>query len=520
MSSTYAEEIETLIRARYPVLYIVSYEESRVENLLQDIAVKRNKRLMTWSISRGLLPYGTSLQSSRHVDESTRDPGNALDQVVKAVEPAIYLFKDFHPFLCDPTISRKVRELALYLKNTYTTLVLVSPTQKIPLELEKDIAVCQIPLPDVHDLRDLLDRTIDEVNKGGQVHVQLDDAGKERVLQATLGLTLTEAENVFAKALVRDGKLDSENLDTILSEKEQLIRKSGLLEYYRAQEQFHDVGGYDLLKVWLMKRQAAFSERAREFGLPAPKGVLLIGVQGCGKSLSAKAVSSLWKVPLLRLDMGKVFSSLVGSSEENVRNAIRVAESVAPAILWIDEIEKAFAGVQSSAFSDAGTTARVFGNFLTWLQEKTAPVFVIATANNVQQLPAELLRKGRLDDIFFVDLPTQPEREEIFSIHLRRRKRDPKKFDLKAVAQVTSGFSGAEIEEAVISALFDVFSVAQDITTEAILKSVSETVPLSKTMKEQIDELREWAGSRARRASSQESEAIEAAPMGRKLELA
>jgi SpoVK/Ycf46/Vps4 family AAA+-type ATPase len=300
---------------------------------------------------------------------------------------------------------------------------------------------------------------------------------------------------------VKTGGLCEKDVPVILSEKEQIIRKSGMLEYYRATEAFENIGGMEDLKEWLRKRKMAFSEEAKKFGLPSPKGVLLIGVQGCGKSLCAKALASLWRVPLLKLDMGKVFDSLVGSSEQNVRQAIKVAESVAPTILWVDEVEKAFAGTQSSTFSDAGTTSRVFGTFITWLQEKTAPVFVVATANNISQLPPELLRKGRFDDIFFIDLPDADERLEIFKIHIAKRGRNTTKFDLKKLAMTSEGFSGAEIEEAVIAALYDVFAKGEDLNTEAILNSLSSTVPLSKTMEEDINKLRKWAKERARLAS-------------------
>ncbi len=515
--SKIAEELETLIRARYPLIYVVTWEEPRLDAILSSIAAKRGKKLFVWSISRGLLPFGTPLQSKK-IDEATRDPAVALDRVVEHVEPAIFCFKDFHPFMSDPVIVRKLRELAQYLKSTYTTVVLSSPTQRIPMELEKDIAVVEFGLPDEAELRELLERTIEEVSRNTPIKIRLTEEEKERIVQAALGLTLSEAENVFAKTLIKRGGLGAEHLDVIISEKEQIVRKSGLLEYYHSTERFDDVGGLDLLKDWLRKRQMAFTERAREYGLPTPKGVLLIGVQGCGKSLTAKAVASLWKVPLLRLDMSRIFSSLVGASEENLRNALRVAESVSPCILWVDELEKSFAGAQSSALSDAGTTARVLGYFLTWLQEKTAPCFVIATANSIEQLPPELLRKGRLDEIFFVDLPSKRERMEIFAIHLRKRKRDPSLFDLEALAEASQGFSGAEIEQAVISALYDAFSEGRDITTNDILKAIRETVPLSVTMKEQIDALREWASGRARRASSEESEEVPVMPM-RRLEI-
>jgi SpoVK/Ycf46/Vps4 family AAA+-type ATPase len=274
-----------------------------------------------------------------------------------------------------------------------------------------------------------------------------------------------------------------------------------LLEYCATSESFSSVGGMAVLKDWLGKRSLAFSREAREFGLAAPKGILMLGVQGCGKSLCAKAVSTQWQLPLLRFDMGRMFGSLVGSSEENVRRAISVAESVAPAVLWVDEIDKAFAGSQASGATDGGTTARVFGTFLTWLSEKTAPVFVVATANDISHLPPELLRKGRLDEIFFVDLPDPQERVEVFRIHLQKRGRDFAAFDLNRLAELSQDFSGAEIEEAINSALYDAFYGREELTTGHVLQALGETVPLARTMDEQISELRRWAEGRARNAS-------------------
>jgi SpoVK/Ycf46/Vps4 family AAA+-type ATPase len=515
-ASDVIEEIEVLVRARYPVIYIVTWEETRAEEAIFQIARKREKKVFTWSVTRGLTSYGSSPQSSRNVDEKTRDPLVALDQVLQFVDPAIFIFKDFHPFFCDNAVVRKVREVAQYLKNSYKTLILTSPTLRLPLELEKEVCLVDLDLPGREEMGALLDRTLAEVNKNAGLDIKLSDGAKEMIVNASLGLTTSEAENVFAKTLVKTGGLSETDVPLILSEKEQIIRKSGMLEYYRASEEFKNVGGLADLKEWLRKRKNAFASEARQFGLPAPKGVLLIGVQGCGKSLCAKAVASLWRVPLLRLDLGRVFSSLVGSSEENVRGAIRVAESVSPAILWMDEIEKAFAGTHSSSFSDAGTTARVFGTFVTWLQEKTAPVFVIATANQISQLPPELLRKGRFDEIFFVDLPDKDERAEIFRIHIEKRGRDPDRFDLAALAEASEGFSGAEIEEGVVAALFDDFDKGQDLTTESIVRSLRATVPLSRTMKEEIDRLRDWARDRARPASPTQSLA---AISGRRIEL-
>jgi SpoVK/Ycf46/Vps4 family AAA+-type ATPase len=532
MLSEQLAEMDTLIRARYPVLYIVSWEEERVEQAIGEIACQRNKKLFVWSSSSGMVQRylaapnappqpkeDTSRRPSRkEVDERTRDPQVVLSAIQEYVEPAIFILRDMHPYLNDPGVARKLRDVASAIKSSYKTVILVSPTLKLPFELQKDITVLDFDLPEVADLEKLLDARVKELKESTNIEIKVDPKAKERILYAARGLTLNEAENVFAKTLVMARKLTEEEIPIILSEKEQAIRKSGLLEYYRPQEQLTDVGGLDLLKDWLRKRTLAFGDRAKEFGLPAPKGVLLLGVQGCGKSLCAKAVASLWRLPLLRLDVGKVFSDLVGSSERNVREAIKVAESVSPSILWVDEIEKAFAGTQSSSFSDAGTTARVFGTFLTWLQEKEASVFVIATANNIQMLPAELLRKGRLDEIFFVDLPTRAERSAILGIHLQRRGRKPEEFDLDQLAGACEGFSGAEIEEAIVSALYDVFDANVPLDTDHLLKSLRETVPLSTTMKEDIDNLREWAEGRARKASSEVAEDVPTFS-GRKIEL-
>ena len=496
-------EVETLIRARYPIIYIISSEEMRVQNLVMEIAKKRQKKAFEWSYSTGIVPAGTSIQSQKTRSPATKDPLMALDQVIEMVEPAIFIFKDFHPFLSKTNFAvvRKLKEIALHLKNSFKTIVLISPVMEIPTELDKEITVLNYPLPSREDLSLLLDRIIADVKQFKQVVIDLDDGGRERLLGAALGLTLGEAENVFAKIIVKDERLTGNDVNEVFSEKQQIIRKSGLLEYCATGESFANVGGLTVLKEWLNKRALAFSTEARSFGLPAPKGILMLGVQGCGKSLCAKAVSNQWQLPLLRFDMGRMFGSLVGSSEENVRRAISVAESVAPAILWVDEIDKAFAGAQGSGATDGGTTARVFGTFLTWLSEKTAPVFVVATANDISQLPPELLRKGRLDEIFFVDLPSREERVEVFRIHVQKRGRNPEKFDLDTLADTAKDFSGAEIEEAINSALYDAFYAGGDITTDHVLTALAQTVPLAKTMDEQISRLRSWAEGRARNAS-------------------
>jgi SpoVK/Ycf46/Vps4 family AAA+-type ATPase len=490
-------ELETLIRARYPIIYVVSWEEKRVEDALRTITQARNKKMLQWTVSQGMVVN----PSNR--DEATRDPIAALDYVMESRDQAVFLFKDLHPFLNDVKLVRRLRDLTYALKTSYKTIVMLSPMLKLPQELEKEITVVDYALPTLEEMDVLLSDIIQSVKANPQFDTDLTTEQREQILKATLGLTAIEAENVFAKSLVERRKFD---VDVILSEKEQIIRKSGLLEFHRATDAFADVGGLDLLKDWMAKRTVAFSEKARQFGLPAPKGVLMLGVQGCGKSLTAKAIASLWKLPLLRMDVGKIFGGIVGQSEENMRRAIRIAESTAPNIVWIDELEKGFSGTQSSGFSDGGTTARVFGTFISWLADKTAPCFVVATANDVSALPPELLRKGRFDEIFFVDLPSEDERKEVFTIHLNKRHRDPTAFDLDKLAEATPGYSGAEIEQAVIAALYDAFDLDRELTTEDILATVSESVPLSMTMKERIDILREWSSTRARPASSAEPE--------------
>ena len=484
-------EISTLIRARYPIIYVVSWEERRVEDAIRGIT-QAGKKVYTWSATQGLQPAPA-------YDKAIASVQSALEFVEACNDDAVFIFKDMHPYVGDTLITRKLRDLAAHLKVRRKTLIILSPVLRLPPEIEKDVSVVDYPLPSYEELGALLDLIIEKMKRDGAgVHVLLTAEEREQAIKAAQGMTLTEAENVFARSLVETRAFD---VHVILSEKEQIVRKSGLLEYFPASDRFDDVGGLKELKKWLVTRTSGFTEKAREFGLPEPRGILLLGVQGCGKSLSCKAVASLWKLPLLRLDVGKIFSGIVGSSEQNVRRAIQVAESVAPVVLWMDEMEKGFAGVQSSPFSDAGTTSRVFGTFVTWLQEKTAPVFVVATANDVSQLPPELLRKGRFDEIFFVDLPGLDERKEIFRIHLAKRKRDPSRFDIDSLAGVSDGFSGAEIEQAIVSALFAAFAAGTEITNEIIETTIKESVPISVTMSEQIAGLRAWADKRARPAS-------------------
>jgi SpoVK/Ycf46/Vps4 family AAA+-type ATPase len=508
------KEIDVLIRARYPLIYVVSWEEARVLEKMKDMAEQRNKRLMLWSITRGI--HRLEDEPSK-IDEATRDPLNALGFVERCTDPAIFVFLDFHSFLNDQTVIRKMRDLVNNLKNTYETLIILSPVLTVPIELEKDFVVIDYELPEYEEMEELLNGIIEVVSASQDIVVDLTPDVKEKLVKAALGLTRSEAENAFARVIVLDKRLSGDDIERVLEEKKQAIRKSRFLEYYESKEEFSNVGGLDVLKGWLLKRGNAFTKKAQEFGLPQPKGILLIGVQGCGKSLTAKSIASVWKLPLLRLDIGAVFSGIVGSSEENTRKAIRTAETLAPIILWIDEIEKGLSGVQSSTFSDAGTSARVFSTFLTWLQEKTAAVFVIATANNIQLLPPELLRKGRFDEIFFVDLPSLDEREQIFKIHLKKKKRQPEKYDTRLLAKESEGYSGAEIEQGIISSLYDAFLENRDIETKDILINIKQSIPLSITMRENIDQLKSWARNRARCASSVQKDVVSKREM--KLEL-
>ena len=501
----FVRELDTLIRARYPLIYLVSWEEQRLDAILDELAKRHGKGLLSWSVTRGLRRVGGARTGGA---EGAREPMEALAAIEKLTDPSLVVLKDFHPYLNDPTVIRGLRELSQSLKTTYTTVILLSPVLQIPVELEKELTVLDVPLPTHEELYALLKEIAEVVVRGKRASVSLKREDADLIAKAAQGLTLSEAENAFAKAIASDSRLGKEDIGLILDEKRQVIRKSGLLEYYPTEEQFGNVGGLENLKTWLARRGTAFSEPARRFGLPEPKGLLLLGVQGCGKSLTAKAIASSWKMPLLRLDMGRIFSGLVGSSEENLRRAIRVAESVAPAVLWTDEIEKGLSGAGSSGFSDGGVTARVFGAMLTWLQEKTAPVFVVATANRIDLLPPELLRKGRFDEIFFIDLPAVAEREEIFRIHVGRRGRKPEDYDLLALAAAAEGFSGAEIEQVVVAALYDAFAEGKELEQRHLLRAVAETFPLATTMREDIQKLREWAKTRTRPASSAPAEEV------------
>lgn len=495
------EDLNLLVRARYSILYLVTWEEERAHRYVSNMAVAQRKALFEWSVTNGFR-CAYSPDGGTPAKSGLRKPLEILNEILQNQDPGIYVLKDFHAYLESPEIIRQMRDLAYALRRTRKTMILLSPVLKLPPELEKAITILDMPLPDAGELGTLLDTIVQESESGRRYAVELTPRDRQRLIQAAQGLTLIEAENAYAKAIVRDRKLDAADIEAVLEEKRQVIRKSGVLDYYDTAESLTEVGGMDILKGWLEKRARAFDDEAREYGLPQPRGVLLMGVQGCGKSLIAKAVASAWRLPLLKMDMSMIFQSYIGSSEQNMRKALHLAENLAPVVLWVDEIEKAFSGVGASSANDSGTTARVIGQFLTWMQEKKSPVFIVATANDVKGLPPELIRKGRLDEVFFVDLPRMRDRAEILMIHLRKVKRKPEQFDLKALAKVSRGFSGAEIEQAIVAALHDSFFENREVEMADMLRAFQEMVPLSVTMREKILELRRWARNRARPVSS------------------
>jgi SpoVK/Ycf46/Vps4 family AAA+-type ATPase len=494
------EELSILVQAQYPLIYLVTSEEERAEQTIEALAqMKPQRKVFIWTVTHGIVEYGQPRSVTQH---NTVSPEAAIEWVTRQRDPGLFVFKDLHPFIDSPAVTRWLRDAIASFKDTQRTIVLMSPVQTVPVELEKEVIVLDYPLPDMAELNQVLSQQLD-LNRSRRVTTE----AREKLLKAALGLTKDEAEKVYRKAQVTNGRLTEAEVDIVLSEKKQLIRRNGILEYIEEDETIDSVGGLEELKHWLKQRSNAFTERAREYGLPQPKGMMILGVPGCGKSLIAKTTSRLWGLPLLRLDMGRVYDgSMVGRSEANLRNALKTAESISPAILFIDEIDKAFAGSTGSADSDGGTSSRIFGSFLTWMQEKTSPVFVMATANRVERLPGEFLRKGRFDEIFFVDLPSSDERKEIFRIHLSKRREDISRFDLDQLVMVCDGFSGAEIEQALVAAMYEAFAQDREFTQLDIIASIRATLPLSKTMHEQVTALRDWARQRARPAASSVAE--------------
>lgn len=507
---SFRDNLTLLFRARFPVLYVESFEEQRVLAEISSVASNQNlmrtvRPLHVWSSTKGFVAQDGKAQSN------TTDPKAAVEWMLRQNAPGVFVMLDLHPHLgddrrpADPTFIRLLREVSAAFQSgaAARVLILVSPVMRIPDELEKDITLVDFALPNEEEIRAVLEDMIATNTANDRIRIEVDAVGRERLAKAALGLTLAEATNAFARAMVDDGVLSSDDVYVIMEEKKQTVRKRGILEFVDVNLDLDDVGGLQNLKRWLAKRNNSWLDEAVEYGIPAPKGVLMTGIPGCGKSLTAKAIAAAWELPLLRLDIGKIFAGLVGSSEQNMRSAIRTAEAAAPCVLWLDEVEKGFSGVSGEG-GDGGTSSRVFGTFLTWMQEKSSPVFVIATANNVSHLPPEFLRKGRFDEIFFVDLPTRQERRDIWALHLAKRLKNSKAGALPitdslldGLAQGTEGYAGAEIEQAVVGGLFDAFSERRALANEDLFRAVRNMVPLSVTQAEQIAAIRAWASKRA-----------------------
>jgi ATP-dependent 26S proteasome regulatory subunit len=490
---TFEQELDVYLRARFTLIVVATPEEERALQAIKQVCERSKRPCVTWDLADGF----QLLTGNGGNPPSARDPMSALEQVEKLQGDVVVVLKDFHECWGNSQFKRKLRSVAQRLKYTKKSMVVTTPTAKLPEELKDEAVVMELPPPDAAQLEQVLDR----LTQTPGVKVRLTKLGQEKLVQAALGLTSAQAQRVFSKAIVTDGVLDDRDIGLVTDEKKQIIRESQALEFYAVTETLSDVGGLGVLKEWLKLRERAFTQEARDYGLPAPKGIALIGIPGTGKSLTAKMIGGLWQLPLLRLDVGALFGSLVGESEERTRRALRLAETVAPCIVWIDEMEKALA----SGDVDGGTSQRVFGTILTWMQEKTAPCFVVATANDISRLPPELLRKGRFDEVFFLDLPTLKERQEIFAVHLAKRRRLPQDFDLDRLVQVSQGYVGAEIEQAIVDAMYVGFNANREFTTEDIVQALRRLVPLSVTARETINQLREWLREgRAQSASFQE----------------
>ncbi|HUG91591.1 MAG TPA: AAA family ATPase [Planctomycetaceae bacterium] len=487
------DDLRSRILAGYTLIFLQTWEEERWEHELGTLAEEIERGLVVWSATAGPQPPANA------GDGKLAGPLEFLDRLPQYPAEHLFLLKDFHPYWRQPEVIRKVRDLLPSLGSERKALLFMGPTTDVPLELRKEAIQIELPLPGLQELREELQVVLHEDARGAEAGLKIDPDDEERLLKAVLGLTAREARKALARALAGRERIDGDVFGQLVSEKKRMVEGSDLLEFQDLDEGVDDVGGLNGLKDWLGQRAEAFTERARAQGIPLPKGAMLLGVQGCGKSLTARATARLLSFPLVRLDVSSLLSADQGASERNMRDVLRLMETIAPAVLWLDEIEKGFAGT-----TDAGQNAtmkRLFGQFLTWMEERDTPVFVVATANQIADLPPELLRRGRFDELFFVDLPNYHERVQIFAIHLRKRGWKPEKYDLEELASISEGFSGAEIEQIVISAMLNSYGQGRILSQEDLKHARQDTVPLSVTMEEKIYELREWARPRCRPAT-------------------
>ena len=492
----FEEEFELLLKIKTPLIEVVTHEWQRLQSLLNTVSSIQMTKWKRWNRSIGIIDTDGNV-------EPIQDPLMVLRKFKDDNESCHLILENFNFYLQNPDVVNLLFEIVKMKKVLNKTIIIESSELCIPNALSKEMVVLNMPLPNKKFIRKIAESVIINTEMNSKNYEITDE-----LLSSVLGLTTTEVNMAFLKAAEKFGKLDNTVIDYLITEKEHIIKKEGLLEYYRAEESMESVGGLDNLKEWLRVRANAFSLKATEYGIDTPKGVLLLGIPGCGKSLTAKSIAKTWKFPLLRFDLGKVFGGIVGQSESNMRKSLVIATTIAPCVLWIDEIEKGLSGLSSSDRTDGGTASRVFGTLLTWMQEKKEPVFVVATANNIESLPPELLRKGRFDEIFFVDLPSKEERKEIFKIHIKAKKRKIENFNIDLLAEKTSGLTGAEIGSIVSDALFTSFTNGNDLSTDDIIDERNKITPLSTVMSEKITSIRTWAKSRARMAGNEFNEEV------------
>ena len=491
----FTSELALFLKARYPIIYINTVEEDRVEYVIRkNVKTNLNRSIYSWDFVDGYT------NNPNNQGFAKRNPLQALELVerLNSETPALFLLKDFNRFLTDLSISRKLRNISRILKLQPKTIIIIGSDLIIPTELKELVTVVQFNLPSADEINQELSRLINSLQ------IEIDPELFENLTKACQGLSLERIRRVLSKIIATYKTIDNNSISVLLSEKKQIISQTEILEYCSVTEKIINLGGLNNLKEWLKKRKTAFSVQADNYGLPIPRGLLLIGIQGTGKSLTAKVIANDWQLPLLKLDVGKLFGGIVGESESRLRQMITVAETISPCILWIDEIDKAFTNTESKG--DSGTSNRVLATFISWLSEKTKPVFVISTANNIDLLPLEIIRKGRFDEIFFLDLPKIQEREEIFKIHLQEFRPDSwKSFDYSKLAKLSESFSGAEIKQSIIEAMYQAFYEKREFTTDDICFALKELIPLANLENNQMLKLQNWADSgQIRSASSQQ----------------
>ena len=485
------DELRLLINSRHPIITVETPEEERLEALLMDVATELGVPLYEWSVTTGLAKaHGAPLYNSD-------SPEQAVANIALIQSDAIFLLKDFARYCDNDKICRRLRDLAEKFRAVRRSMVLTAAKMELPADLEGDAMPFQLGLPEAEDLLSGVMQVLADLNREQRIPISLDPAAMRQLAQNLVGLPEEEALRALRKSVLARGKADRDLVDAVLETKREALKTEGLIETVRRDASFVDVAGLRHLRDWIAKRKNALTPEGRRFGLVPPKGVLITGVQGCGKSLAARAVAGEWGFELARLDAGALYDKYVGESERRLHKALELAQKLAPLVLWVDEIEKAFASAGSSGDADAGLSQRLLATLLTWMQDRESGVFLTATSNNIAVLPPEMLRKGRFDEIFFVDLPNGEAREALFALHLKKRGRDAAGFDLAKLSGASAGFSGAEIEQVIVAALYTAFNAKQQLNTEILLAEIQATQPLSVTRAEEVQSIREWAKTRA-----------------------